>query len=122
MLLNQTQFTDQLPVQAYESGRLKMNNQFFEHSVILKYGQMPTEWVVSTMQTLSLSDLQPLLDEKPQVILLGTGEKLTFPSRELMKTISDSGFAIEIMDTGAASRTYNLLLAEGRRVIAGLIV
>lgn len=122
MLLNQTQFIDQLPIQAYEPGQLKMNNQFFEHSVLLKYGQLATAWDVSTVEDLSFSDLQILLDEKPQVILLGTGPKLAFPSAAFMKTVLQNGLAVEIMDTGAACRTYNLLLAEGRRVVAGLIV
>ncbi|NNM59862.1 MAG: hypothetical protein HKM04_08615 [Legionellales bacterium] len=122
MQLTETYYADQFPIEAYECGRLKMNGQFFEHSVIINTGQMPKQWHVQNTQELTRADLQLLLQDQPEVILLGTGAQLIFPAFELIHDISHQGVGIEVMDTGAACRTYNLLLAEGRKVLAGLIL
>jgi uncharacterized protein len=54
-------------------------------------------------------------------LLLGTGRALVRPSREIRKLFEDAGLWLEVMDTGAAARTYNVLLAEGRVIAAALI-
>jgi uncharacterized protein len=56
------------------------------------------------------------------VQLLGTGRRQRFPPAALLRPLIEAGRSVEIMDTGAACRTYNILLAEGRAVAAALIV
>lgn len=122
MLLTQENYNDVFPVQAYEAGRLKVNNQWFSHSVSLRFGAEPQAWPVEQIHNLTLAQLEPLLTLRPELILLGSGDKLVFPAPTLLAQITAQGIGIEIMDTKAACRTYNLLLAESRRVIAALFL
>ena len=66
--------------------------------------------------------MQPALALEPEVILLGTGESQAFPPGRRMTDIMRRGIGLEIMTTGAACRTYNVLMAEQRRVVAALIL
>ena len=59
---------------------------------------------------------------KPEVVLLGTGASIRFPHPSLIRALTDAGVGIEVMDTAAACRTYNILAAEGRAVVAALLV
>ena len=80
------------------------------------------EWSASNAQSLSGTHFDAALELQPEVVLLGTGAKLQFPSAEVLRPLIDAGIGFEVMDTGAACRTYNILMAEGRRVLAALIV
>lgn len=122
MQISESDYANLLPVQSYESGKLKINGETFNHPVILRFGGMPTQWTLKHVPELTLALLQPLLEDKPEVILLGSGTKPVFPAMELIQEVTHQGIGIEVMDTGAACRTYNLLLAEGRKVVAGLIL
>ena len=75
------------------------------------------------VKSLEEGDFQALIDESDaiDVVLLGTGEQLVFPEPALKKALREKGLVIEVMDTGAACRTYNVLMAEGRRVVAALL-
>jgi uncharacterized protein len=66
--------------------------------------------------------LQELIDREPEVILVGTGDRIRFPHPEVYAHVISQGVGIEFMDTGAACRTYNVLLSEDRRVIAAIII
>lgn len=58
------------------------------------------------------------LDPRPEILILGTGARLEWPGGELRRAARAAGIALEAMDSGAAARTWNLLVAEGRRVAA----
>jgi len=62
-----------------------------------------------------------LSTNKPEVLLVGTGARLQFLPREVVAPLLAVGIGVEVMDTQAAARTYNILMAEGRRVVAALI-
>jgi uncharacterized protein len=59
---------------------------------------------------------------KPEIVLLGTGATFVFPDPARLAPLRDARVGVEVMDTAAACRTYNILLAEGRNVVAALIV
>ena len=80
------------------------------------------DWPVTSVQTLTSAHLAAVLELHPEVVLLGTGVRLHFPAAEVLRPLIDAGIGHEIMDTGAACRTYNILMAEGRQVLAALIV
>jgi uncharacterized protein len=80
------------------------------------------DWPVTSAQRLTSAHLSAVLELKPEVVLLGTGAQLHFPEAEVMRPLIDAGIGFEVMDTGAACRTYNILMAEGRQVLAALIV
>ena len=72
----------------------------------------------------SLTDahVDQLVAAQPEVVLLGTGSRIRFPASAVLRPLIDARIGYEIMDTGAACRTYGVLLAEGRQVLAALIV
>lgn len=80
-------------------------------------------WSVDDPVSLSAEALQPALDEaeRIEILLLGTGPAQVFATQELRARFAESGISLESMATGAAARTYNVLLAEGRAVAAAMI-
>jgi len=71
---------------------------------------------------LTASDLEPVLALRPEVLLLGSGPRQVFPAPELLAQLYAARIGFEVMDTGAACRTYNVLVGEGRAVAAALII
>ena len=63
-----------------------------------------------------------LLAYEPELVLFGTGATLRFPRPELTRSLIDARVGLEVMDTPAACRTYNILAAEGRSVVAALLM
>lgn len=82
-----------------------------------------TEEETGNAESLKVEDFQALIDMKAEldVALLGTGAKIQFLPPDLKQALKEQGLHIEVMDTGAACRTYNVLMAEGRRVAAALV-
>ena len=80
-------------------------------------------WDAITIKDLTLEQLAPVLDKSSEIslLLLGTGKQQVFPDARILEALSDAEIGIEVMNTGAAARTYNVLLAEGRRVAAALL-
>lgn len=122
MQLTKETFSDLYPVQTYEPGLLKVNDTLFSQPVMLIMGQPAQNWAIKTFDDLSIESLETIIAQAPDVILLGTGTTLRFPAPALSQQVIQKGIGIEIMDTGAACRTYNLLLAEGRKVAAALFI
>ncbi len=115
--------SDQQIIQSYAGGRFRVSGTTYDHAVLVSPSDT-CEWTVSgPAEMLNEEDFRPLLDraEDIDVVLLGTGAKLVFISPALKNTLKKQGLSIEAMDTGAACRTYNVLMAEGRRVFAALI-
>lgn len=80
------------------------------------------DWPVTAVGTLDASHVEALLALRPELVILGTGERQAFPAAAFMAGFLRKGVGIEVMDNAAAARTYNLLAGEGRRVIAGFIL
>jgi uncharacterized protein len=93
------------------------------HGSIIVFTDHTLAWPVRAITEVTLDSLQPILAvrESLEVVLLGCGARLTQIPRELRQMLRQSGFAAELMDTGAACRTYNVLAAEERKVAAALI-
>jgi uncharacterized protein len=79
------------------------------------------DWPVASVDALDEEHLTALLALEPELVLLGTGTVQRFPDRQLLLPLLRRGVGVEIMDNAAAARTYNLLVAEGRRAVAALI-
>jgi uncharacterized protein len=93
------------------------------HGSIIVFTDHTLAWPVGAITEVTLESLQPILAvrESLEVVLLGCGARLTQIPRELRQMLRQSGLAAELMDTGAACRTYNVLAAEERKVAAALI-
>lgn len=91
-------------------------------SVIITPDVVVENWQPATPSELAPSHMQQVLEFQPEIVLLGTGRRLQFPASEISQVCHQVGVGFEVMDTGAACRTYNILAAEGRRVVAALLM
>ncbi len=79
-------------------------------------------WRVTTLELLDQESIAALAAIGADVLLIGTGGQLRFPDRHMLRSLTSAGIGVEIMDTMAACRTYNILVAEERNVLAAVIV
>jgi uncharacterized protein len=109
-------------VQAYGNGGFRIGGVAHLGSVVV----LPTRvevWAAAAMADVALDSLQIVIDAAPRVelLLVGCGGRIAPLPAELRRALRAAGIAVEPMDTGAACRTYNVLVTEGRRVAAALI-
>jgi uncharacterized protein len=94
----------------------------YRDNVLVTPERVVTGWTAGGFDTLSETDFAALVELKPEVVLIGTGASLRFPHPRLTRALTDAGIGVEVMDTPAACRTFNILAAEGRRVVAAVIL
>lgn len=109
-------------ITAYNEISIQVNGKNFDSSLIIAPDAIDTEWSPTSIDTLRSEHFSNIIKLNPELVLLGTGSKLTFPAIETYAQLITLGIGVDVMDTGAACRTYNILMGEGRRVIAGLIL
>jgi len=114
--------TSELIVRAYEPGRITIGEQSYQNSLILTRDQLFTDWRPRDFTELNVQDLDCLHAMNPEIVLLGTGPVLRFPQAGLTGGLLQAGIGVEVMDTAAACRTFNILLAEERQVVAALLL
>ena len=108
-------------IETYGEMRFHISGVRFETPIIV-LPEAIIDWSVSTWEDITEESFQPLLSTNlADVVLLGCGTKAKLPSSELRRQFREAGMVIEPMDTGAACRTYNVLMAEDRRVAAALM-
>ncbi|WP_019571241.1 Mth938-like domain-containing protein [Thioalkalivibrio sp. ALMg3] len=122
MLFSEVTSEDSYIVTGYESGRVGINQFAHSRSLIVRPHELRTDWPVDSVEQLGVDHLQAILDAPPEVLLIGTGTVQQFPDRAVWRHLRSQGLGVEIMDTAAACRTYNLIMAEGRDVAAALII
>lgn len=108
-------------IRSYKPGEFRINDQVVLRSVILTPEQL-IEWPPQKFSELTTEYLKTLLEFKPEIVLLGTGSKQFFLQPESSMLFYQQHVGIEVMDTLAACRTYNVLISEARNVVAGLLV
>jgi uncharacterized protein len=100
-----------------------VNGIRYESSLVVMPEKIVEGWAVETIEVLEQANIDVLASLGPELVLLGTGDVLRFPNqRQLLGRLTASGIGVEVMDTRAACRTYNILAEEGRNVAAALIV
>ena len=105
----------------YGPGYVAVNSVRYEHSVLVS-PEAVAEWPVEDFGTLEAADFAFIGQQRPEIVILGTGARQRFPAPELARALAASGAGVEVMDTQAACRTYNILVAEGRKVVAAILV
>jgi uncharacterized protein len=110
------------PIEAYGNGGFRFAGMSHRGSILCLPSGIRA-WAPSHAGDISLAALAPVLAEAAELglLLLGAGRSREMPASTVHKGLADAGVVLEVMDTGAACRTYNVLLAEGRRVGAALI-
>jgi uncharacterized protein len=90
-------------------------------SVIVPWRGDVVAWPVASFERLGADDFARIAALKPELVVFGSGARLRFPAPAVLRPLIDAGIGVETMDTAAACRTYNVLLAEGRSVVAALL-
>jgi uncharacterized protein len=106
----------------YGAGYVEINGARHATSLVVSGERLITDWPVSSVEGLAADHMAAIVELAPEVVLLGTGDAFRFPEPALLAPLYKAGIGVEVMDTAAACRTYNILLAEGRNVLAALIV
>lgn len=114
--------TTELTIRRVERGSLRIGNETVTGNVALTSEKIIRDWPDTRIEALTTDNLATVLAEKPEMIVLGTGWQQQFPPRELMFALARRGIGLETMDTPAACRTFNILVAEGRRPAAVLLL
>jgi uncharacterized protein len=122
MKLHADSHAGQNAVTAYGPGFVAVNGKRYEHSLIVAPDHLNLAWPPTSVGELCANHLIDLAAAQCDVVLLGTGARQRFPASAVLKPMIDARIGIEVMDTAAACRTYNVLMAEGRKVVAALIV
>jgi uncharacterized protein len=108
-------------VRSYSKGVLRVGDQVFHRSCILTPDRVVPDWRPTKVGDLEERDLEALFAAKPELVLLGTGERQQFPAVHIRGAFVRAGVGLEAMDLGAACRTFNVLVQEERRVCAALL-
>ncbi len=106
----------------YGEGYVMVNARRHSASLVVSGDRIVTDWPAASVEALGPDHLAAIAQLKPEIVLLGTGAKFTFPDQSLLAPLYKAGIGVEVMDTPAACRTYNILLGEGRNVVAALII
>ena len=114
--------SDAQVIQSYAGGQFRVSGQIYQGAIIVT----PTgtiEWDCADFDSLNLDHFTSLIEKADEidVVLLGCGPIIQFLKPDLRNALKEKGLSIDVMDTGAACRTYNVLMAEGRRVAAALL-
>jgi len=103
-------------------GWIRIGSDDYRQSVVLTADSVTPGFAPNGFDALTEADFERLLQRSPEIVLLGTGSTQRFPHPRLTAPLHRAQVGIEVMDTRAACRTYNILVAEGRSVTAALIV
>jgi uncharacterized protein len=106
----------------YGAGYVAVNGTRHSKSLVVSGDRLVTDWPAASLESLTVDHLAAIVALKPEIVLLGTGAKFAFPSPALLAPLHQARIGVEVMDTAAACRTYNILLGEGRNVVAALII
>ena len=109
-------------IEAYGGGGFRVAGRVHRGSVIV-LPESTLAWGVADAAAITVGSLAPAVSADPpaEVVLIGCGSRFVPPVREIRASLREIGVALEWMDTGAACRTFNVLLAEERRIAAALI-
>jgi uncharacterized protein len=109
-------------IESYTSSTICINGEQRTSSLIISPHVLIDTWSPQSFADIASQHIEQLIQLHPEIIILGTGRQWHFPTPQIFAQIRQLGIGFEAMDTGAACRCYNLLMGEGRNVVAGLIM
>jgi len=111
-----------IPVfRAYDDTSLQIGDDRFDTGLLVHRGHITAPWGPKRIGQLTSEHLADILESPPEVLLIGTGRITSFPDTTVLKALESAHIGVECMDTRAAARTYNILVAEGRHVAAAML-
>jgi uncharacterized protein len=106
----------------YGAGYVTVNGTRYDKSLVVLPTRILADWPATTFEALEPGHLAALVGLGAEVVLLGTGDTLRFPPPEITRALVEARIGLEVMDVQAACRTYNILMAEERKVAAALLL
>ncbi|HEX8012922.1 MAG TPA: Mth938-like domain-containing protein [Casimicrobiaceae bacterium] len=103
-------------------GFIRLGVVEYRENILVTPERIVTGWAIGGFDALTEAEFAALAALTPEVALLGTGTTLRFPHPRLTRALTDAGIGLEVMDTPAVCRTFNILAAEGRKVAAGVLL
>jgi len=113
---------ESLVIRGYGPGEVAVGRHRYTSSLLVTPDGVVPDWGPNGVAEITTRHLLDILSYRPELLILGTGERQDFPSPRLFTDLMDARVGYEVMATPAACRTYNILLAEGRRVVAALLL
>ena len=122
MKLHTTPTQQYQTVTAYDDAGVEINAIRFDHSLIVLPEVKPVAWPVHSFDALTEENFAQIDVIKPDIVILGTGNRQRFVHPKLVKSLTAQHIGVESMSNQAACRTYNILMGEGRRAALALII
>ncbi len=122
MPLTEDIISSRYQITGYQADAVTINEKEYRSSLILSADTLTCPWSVESVNDLNNENLQPLFEFNADVVLLGTGQIQQFPSAQIMGLFGQQGTGLEVMDNGALCRTFNILVAEDRAVVAAILL
>jgi uncharacterized protein len=122
MKLHLAQNTGLLTFTSHGPGYVSVNGARHTGSVLICGREIRSGWAPKGFEGLDATQIEQLGSMDAEIVLFGSGDRQRFPRPELLKGLINKGIGLEVMDTKAACRTYNILVAEGRHVACGVII
>lgn len=122
MKLHTTDTRQYQTVTAYDENGVELNAVYFRYSLVVMPETEPQAWPVGSFDALTPEHFAVIAAAEPDVVILGTGQKQRFVHPRLISSLTARQVGVESMDNKAACRTYNILMAEGRKVALALII
>ena len=107
---------------AYGDSYVEVNAIRHERSIVVVPDRPVLDWPVAAFNDLTADHFRFIAEQAPELVVFGSGLKLRFVHPRLLAPLTERGIGVETMDMYAACRTYNILMAEGRRVAAALLI
>jgi uncharacterized protein len=108
-------------IRGYGSGEIRINEQSIRDAVIVSATDLLLEPGLHGVADLGATQHARIMSLEPELVLIGSGARQIFPDASFAAQFLRAGIGYEVMDTGAACRTFNVLVSEGRRVVAALL-
>ena len=109
-------------IRRYGADFITIGEEDIRASCLVTAGTLTRDWAPRTIEELKLEHLSPLFDLAPQIVVLATGAQQKFPRVALRAEFATRKIGLEVMEVGAACRTYNVLVGEERRVLAAILL
>lgn len=106
----------------YGDGYVDVNGARHHANVAVAADAITPGWTAGPLEAVTEDHIGRIAAAQPEIVILGSGAAFRFPHPSVLAPLYRAGIGVEVMDTRAACRTYNILLSEGRRVVAALIV
>lgn len=122
MKLHLHEFGERNVIKRCQNGTITINDQTYGRSVIVMPGSIVDDWGPGKVEELTADDLGSVAQLGVELVILGTGARQVFPATHILEPLVTASLGFEIMDSGAAARTYNILASEDRNVAAAILL